>query len=172
MPFDPESFIQNLAKYPELLKIFNELAESLGGKDDLLDLIDQKKKQKFDYGTWQERLKEQNDVKKIRAKWLSFYVGFSGDEDLKHLKISWDLNSATVETYKIMGRKFSQLLKQIPAQDQEEIHAGLNRYAYLILKRSRITCGKCGHKYYADDTVNRDDEIRCPECNTRFPFRS
>ena len=170
MPFDPESFFQNLAEYPELLKIFNELAESLGGKDDLLDLIDQKKKQKFDYGTWQERLKEQNDVKKIRAKWLSFYVGFSGDEDLKHLKISWDLNSATVETYKIMGRKFHQLLKQIPTEDGDEIRAGLNRYAYLILKRSRITCGKCGHKYYADDAVNRNDQIRCPECNTQFPF--
>ena len=171
MPFDPESFIQNLAKYPELLKIFNELAESLGGKDDLLDLIDQKKKQKFDYGTWQERLKEQNDVKKIRAKWLSFYVGFSGDEDLKHLKISWDLNSATVETYKIMGRKFSQLLKQIPAQDQEEIRAGLVRYVFLIAKQIRINC-ICGKEYYADDAVNRDDEIRCPKCNTRFPFSS
>ena len=100
MPFDPESFIQNLAKYPELLKIFNELAESLGGKDDLLDLIDQKKKQKFDYGTWQERLKEQNDVKKIRAKWLSFYVGFSGDEDLKDLKSSLDLHPRIFDSYK------------------------------------------------------------------------
>ena len=169
MPFDPESFIQNLAKYPELLKIFNELAESLGGKDDLLDLIDQKKKQKFDSGNWQERLEEQKDSEKIRDKWKAFWVGFNGDDVDQY---RGDLHPATVHNYKKMGRKFHQLLKQIPAEDGDEIRVGLNRYAYLILKRSRITCGKCGHKYYADDTVNRDDEIRCPECNTRFPFRS
>ncbi len=168
MPFDPESFIQNLAKYPELLKIFNDLAESLGGKDDLLDLIDQIKKNKFDFATWQERLEEQKDSEKIRQKWSAFLVGFWGDEDLQHFK-SLDLHSATVEIYKTMGRKFDQLLKQITGEDGDEIRAGLNRYAYLIIKRSRITCGKCGHKYYADDAVNRNDQIRCPECNTRFP---
>ena len=172
MPFDPESFIQNLAKYPELLKIFSNLAESLGGKDDLLDLIDQIKKKKFDFATWQERLEEQKDSEKIRGKWEAFWVGFEGDEDSQHFKISLDLHSATVETYKIMGRKFHQLLKQIPVEDGDEIRAGLNRYAYLILKRSRITCGKCGHRYYADDAVNRNDQIRCPECNTQFPFSS
>ena len=169
MPFDPESFIQNLAKYPELLKIFNDLAESLGGKDDLLDLIDQIKKNKFDFATWQERLEEQKDSEKIRQKWSAFLVGFWGDEDLQHFKISLDLHSATVETYKIMGRKFHQLLKQITGEDGDEIRAGLNRYAVLIVKRSRITCGKCGQEYYADDAVNRNDQIRCPECNTRFP---
>tara|TARA_Y100000310_G_scaffold227139_1_gene229356 strand:+ start:68 stop:577 length:510 start_codon:yes stop_codon:yes gene_type:complete len=168
LPFDPESFIQNLAKYPELLKIFNDLAESLGGKDDLLDLIDQIKKNKFDFATWQERLEEQKDSEKIRQKWSAFLVGFWGDEDLQHFK-SLDLHSATVEIYKTMGRKFDQLLKQITGEDGDEIRAGLNRYAYLIIKRSRITCGKCGHKYYADDAVNRNDQIRCPECNTRFP---
>ena len=170
MPFDPESFIQNLAKYPELLKIFNELAESLGGKDDLLDLIDQKKKQKFDSGNWQERLEEQKDSEKIRDKWKAFWVGFKGDEDPQYFKIRWVLSTATVEIYKKMGRKFHQLLKQIPTEDGDEIRAGLSRYAYLILKRYRITCGKCGHKYYADDAVNRNDQIRCPECNTQFPF--
>ena len=170
MPFDPESFIQNLAKYPELLKIFNDLAESLGGKDDLLDLIDQIKKNKFDFATWQERLEEQKDSEKIRGKWEAFWVGFEGDEDSQHFKISLDLHSATVEIYKKMGRKFHQLLKQIPTEDGDEIRAGLSRYAYLILKRYRITCGKCGHKYYADDAVNRNDQIRCPECNTRFPI--
>ena len=171
MPFDPESFVQNLAEYPELLKIINHLAESLGGKDDLLDLIDQIKKKKFDFATWQERLEEQKDSEKIRDKWKAFWVGFKGDEDLQHFKISLDLHSATVEIYKKMGRKFHQLLKQIPAEDGDEIRAGLNRYAYLILKRSRITCGKCRHKYYADDAVNRNDQIRCPECNTRFPYK-
>ena len=170
MPFDPESFFQNLAEYPELLKIINHLAESLGGKDDLLDLIDQKKKQKFDSGNWQERLEEQKDSEKIRGKWEAFWVGFEGDEDSQHFKISLDLHSATVEIYKKMGRKFHQLLKQIPTEDGDEIRAGLSRYAYLILKRYRITCGKCGHKYYADDAVNRNDQIRCPECNTRFPI--
>ena len=170
MPFDPESFIQNLAEYPELLKIINHLAESLGGKDDLLDLIDQIKKNKFDFATWQERLEEQKDSEKIRDKWKAFWVGFKGDEDLQHFKISLDLHSATVEIYKKMGRKFHQLLKQIPVEDGDEIRAGLSRYAYLILKRYRITCGKCGHRYYADDAVNRNDQIRCPECNTQFPF--
>ena len=80
MPFDPESFFQNLAEYPELLKIINDLAESLGGKDDLLDLIDQIKKNKFDFATWQERLEEQKDSEKIRQKWSAFWVGFSSDE--------------------------------------------------------------------------------------------
>ena len=170
MPFDPESFIQNLAKYPELLKIFNDLAESLGGKDDLLDLIDQIKKNKFDFATWQERLEERINSEKIRQKWSAFLVGFWGDEELQHFKISLDLHSATVNAYKSMGIRFHQLLKEIPAEDGDEIRAGLNRYAYLILKRSIITCGKCGHRYYADDAVNRNDQIRCPECNTQFPF--
>ena len=172
MPFDPESFIQNLAKYPELLKIFNDLTESLGGKDDLLDLIDQIKKNKFDFATWQERLEERIKSEKIRQKWSAFLVGFWGDEELQHFKISLDLHSATVNAYKGMGIRFHRLLKQITGEDGDEIRAGLNRYAYLILKRSIITCGKCGHRYYADDAVNRNDQIRCPECNTRFLFSS
>ena len=176
MPFNPDSFFQNLAKYPKLLKIIDDLTidyekqeKSVGGKDDLQDLADQIKKRKFfDSKMWDEREVVQEDAERLREKWLSFWAGYSGDEELKHLKISLDLNPATVEAYKIMGRKFRRLFEQIPAQDQREIHAGLVRYVYLIAKRHRITC-TCGTKYYVDVAVNSDDEIRCPECNRRFP---
>ena len=153
----------------------NSETQEEGGKDDLQDLADQIKKRKFDFGTWQERLQEVEGDEKLRAKWLSFWIGFSGDEDLKHLKISLDLNPATVEAYKIMGRKFRRELESHPkmsAEDREEIRAVFNRYTFLIGYRPRITCGKCRHKYYADDAVNTDDKIRCPYCNTQFPFSS
>ena len=183
MPFNPDSFFQNLAKYPKLLKIIDDLTidyekqeKSVGGKDDLQDLADQIKKRKFfDSKMWDEREVVQEDAERLREKWLSFWAGYSGDEELKHLKISLDLNPATVEAYKIMGRKFRRELESHPkmsAEDREEIRAVLNRYTFLIGYRPRITCGKCGHKYYADDAVNRNDQIRCPECNTRFPFSS
>ena len=175
MPFVPENFFRNLAKYPELLQIIDDLTmnsetQEKGGKDDLQDLADQIKKRKFDFGTWQERLQEVEGDEKLRAKWLSFWIGFSGDEDLQQINliVMEYLNPATVEIYKIMGRKFRRLFEQIPAQDQREIHAGLVRYVYLIAKRHRITC-TCGTKYYVDVAVNSDDEIRCPECNRRFP---
>ena len=68
MPFDPESFFQNLAKHGELFEIINRLylpedyekqEKTVGRKDDLLDLALSNEEKKFDYITWEERFQKQ-----------------------------------------------------------------------------------------------------------------
>jgi len=178
--FDSVNFERNLAKHPKLFKIINDLTmnyetqeKELGGKDDLQDMADRMKERKYGSGTWQERLQEVEKDEKLRAKWILFWIGVSGDKSLRvrNIIVMEHLHPAIVETCNSMGRKFHRLSKQIPAQDQREILTQLACYVFQIARRPRITC-TCGAKYYVDVAVNRDDEIRCPECNRQFPFSS
>ena len=172
MPFYPETqFFQTLAEYPKLLKIINDLTE--GGKDDLQDLIITIRENEFDFGHWMERQENREKRKKIRAKWLLFYAGFTENEypDQKDFTLKdgygMELNSATIEIYKIMGRTFYQKFMEIPKQGQEKVGQALAAYVYLM-QPSSTTCIKCQKDYNFEDADGRDGRLYCPACGNKF----